>query len=96
MNLAQVIQMRQVSNPMPLSKRKFAEDCQYGDIVEWVSKPRVRLGEVRAIGPSCEGVVTMRVGPAPATAFVRFFVEGRTTLPYQIEVGQPLVVRVAR
>ncbi len=97
MNIAQETMTRQAPHkPLAVNKRKYAEHCQYGDVVEWDRPPRIRIGPDELDAPSSEGVVSMRIGPEPCTAFVRFLVDGRESEPFQVVWGQALVVRSGR
>ena len=82
--------------PKSVRNRRFAEDCQHGDLVKWTIEPNIRQGEATLKAPSTEAVITMFVGPEPFTAFARFIVNGRELEPVQVVRGQPLVVMEAR
>lgn len=83
--------------PRPVFERRFAEHCQYGDLVEWSKPPRIIDGLKEGVAPSNVGVIAMFVGPAPHSAFARFYLsepyEGEpNTEPYQIARAQRLTV----
>lgn len=83
--------------PKKAHLRKYAEECQYGDVVEWLRPPKVRDGMREIDAPSARGVVSVFVGPHPHRALVRFFVRSDVlTEPMVVVCGQPLRVVHAR
>ena len=83
--------------------RRFAEHCQYGDIVGWPSPPTIRLGADDSTAPSAIGQVSIIIGPEPYTALARFYVGANweagdppNTEPLVIVRGQPLKILQGR
>lgn len=92
LTLAQVHDVRKpkrAREPKRRHERRFAEDCQYGDVVEWAVAPQVKVSGFERLAPAREGVVSMFLGQS---AFVRF-AGGE---PLHVLPGQPVEVKEGR
>jgi hypothetical protein len=83
--------------PAHPNKRRFAEECASGDVVEWAQPPLIRRLSGWELAPTATAEISMFIGPPPFVAFARFFLEsGKQTRPFEVKINQPLVVLKAR